>query len=70
MIFKDWVADGSKKKKSKDFQNMSHKPLIKGDPETVILETIVPPELHLTLGMLLYRYIVFHINCHCQSRCN
>ena len=45
-----WVADGSRDIKSKDFQNMRHLPLIKGDPGTLILDIFSPPELHLELG--------------------
>jgi hypothetical protein len=33
-----WVADGSRDKRSKDFQNMRNPPLQKGDPEDLILD--------------------------------
>ena len=51
------MADGSRDKKSKDFQNMRHLPLIKGDPETLILDIFSPPELHLELGQFWKRIL-------------
>ena len=49
--FQLWIADGSKDARSKNFQNMRHAPLIKGDPDIPILSLIAIPELHLVLGM-------------------
>ena len=49
--FQLWVADGSKDARSKNFQNMRHVPLNKGDPDIPILSLIAIPELHLVLGM-------------------
>ena len=43
--------DGSIKKHSKNFQNMQNPPLMTGDPQSLILDLIVPPELHLVLGV-------------------
>ena len=45
-----WLDSGADARQAKNFQNMKHAPLIKGDPETLILEHIAPPELHLMLG--------------------
>jgi hypothetical protein len=45
------LADGSRDKRSKDFQNMRNPPLLKGAPEDLILELVSPPELHLDLGI-------------------
>ena len=55
--FQLWVADGCRDSRSKNFQNMRHVPLIKGDPDMLILSHIAIPELHLVLG----RDIMFHL---------
>ena len=49
--FQLWVADGARDMRSKNFQNMRHQPLLNGSPDALILELIVPPELHLMLGL-------------------
>ena len=45
-----WIQDGSIDKRDKNFQNMRHLPLLKGDPENLILDLVAIPELHLVLG--------------------
>ena len=42
---------GGDKKKQKDFQNVVNKPLLKLEPGDHILGPVVPPELHLMLGV-------------------
>ena len=46
-----WVEDGCEKKRGKEFQNMQHSPLLSGDPDSMIIDLIPPPELHLLLGV-------------------
>ena len=45
-----YVDSGSNKKKQKLFQNMVHEPLLKGDPDSLVLGLIAIPELHLLIG--------------------
>jgi len=45
-----WLNDGARDIQSKNFQNMRHPPLVNGDPELLVMEIFVPPELHLMLG--------------------
>ena len=42
---------GADKKKQKDFQNVVNKPLLNLEPDDLILGPVVPPELHLMLGV-------------------
>ena len=42
---------GADKKKQKDFQNVVNKPLLNLEPDDHILGPVVPPELHLMLGV-------------------
>ena len=42
--------DCSIDKRGKKFQNMRHLPLLKGDPENLILDLVAITELHLVLG--------------------
>ena len=46
-----WLANGSRNATSKFHQNMRHKPLLQGDPDTLILDLFVPSELNLLLGI-------------------
>lgn len=56
----DWLDDGGIDKRSKSFQNMRHPPLIHGDPNTVILDQLGPPQLHLMLGTnIIYLYFFY-----------
>ena len=50
--FKKWSLDGAEKKDAKNYQNVTHPPLLTADSDMLILDLIVPPELHLMLGNL------------------
>ena len=55
--------------RSKNFQNMRHQPLLNGSPDALILELIVPPELHLMLGLYCHQYwVCFGLNIQFQFR--
>ena len=51
-LHKEFVANGSSKKKQADYQNVIHVPLLGQDldPDTQVLGLIAAPELHLMLG--------------------
>lgn len=51
---------GSKKTNSKNFHSNIHEPIFTGNPDTLIIEIIPPPELHLMLGVVntLYNHML------------
>ena len=52
--YNEWQKAGGYSKKSKDFMNCTNLPIIKSDDESksFIIDFIVPPELHLMLGVV------------------
>ena len=61
--YNKFMEDRSKQESMKDYANVIHKSLLKGDKETTILSTIPLPELHLLMGVvnwaleLLYKVV-------------
>ena len=51
-LHESFVAAGSKNKDQAKFQNCVNPNLLSGDPESLILEIIFPPELHLIIGVV------------------
>ena len=53
-------------KKQKEYENVTHEPLVSGDAETFVLDILCVPELHLLLGKNLYIFVVvkkmFHLS--------
>ena len=52
--FQAYVKSGSNPKQQKKFQNVTNSPLIKADPNTLVLGIIAIPELHLLIGKNIY----------------
>ena len=50
--FAGYVAQGSKERNMKNHYNVIHECLLDGDPETLVLHIIPPPELHLLMGVV------------------
>ena len=46
----EFQGAGSPKKKAMNYYNYVHPPLLKGDPNDLVLHCLPPPELHLFLG--------------------
>ncbi|KAJ8671673.1 hypothetical protein QAD02_002932 [Eretmocerus hayati] len=51
-----WENAGAKKNLYKEFKNCIHKPIFTGDPDKPIIDIIVPPELHIMLGIVNFLY--------------
>ena len=47
-----WLAAGGKHKDLKKFQNVMHKPLLTGNPDSEIIELLNVPGLHILLGIV------------------
>lgn len=47
-----YVAAGSNKKEQAKFQNCVNDNLLAGDPDTKVLNILIPPELHLLIGVV------------------
>ena len=50
MLFQEYVAAGSDKKKQKNYQNVTNSPLLTGSADKQLLSILCVPELHLLLG--------------------
>lgn len=50
--YSEWCDAGESTKKAKNYCNCIYEPLFTGDDNTVILDVIPPPELHLMLGVV------------------
>ncbi|CAH0560520.1 unnamed protein product [Brassicogethes aeneus] len=50
--FREWEASGRDKKNSKEFKCCVNMPIIKENPDTLIIDVFPPPELHLVLGVV------------------
>lgn len=50
--YNKWKDAGAVKDNAKHFMNCIHEPLLKGDQDTLILDIIPPPELHLLIGVV------------------
>ncbi|KAJ8671695.1 hypothetical protein QAD02_002954 [Eretmocerus hayati] len=51
-----WENAGAEKNLYKEFKNCIHKPIFTGDPDKPIIDIIVPPELHMMLGIVNFLY--------------
>ena len=52
-FIQDFVQAGSKKAQAMKFSNIINEPLLTGDPDTLVLQLINIPELHLLIGRMV-----------------
>lgn len=50
--YNEWLAAGGEKETAKFHMNCIHPPIFDGEEDTLILQIIPPPELHLLLGVV------------------
>ena len=55
------MDNGAVKREAKHSQNVTHTSILTGDPDTLVLERVVPPELHLMLGSNNF-LMLYHIS--------
>ena len=50
--FTAWVNSRTRQEKAKHYGNVIHMPILSGDPDTLVIDILPPPELHLLLGVV------------------
>ena len=48
--FTAFVNSGGNRQQAKHFGNVIHMPILSGEPHTLVIDLLPPPELHLLLG--------------------
>lgn len=59
--------NGSKKKDAKNYKSSIHSPIVTGDDDTLVLDIISLPELHLLLGVVNHMYKNMFVQCEADS---